>query len=75
MAVAGATAYPARKSDPLNDLVRAIRADIAEVRTDLSEVKERLGIPESQYAGLSRRIDRLGGDVELIRRRLDLVDA
>ncbi len=62
-------------SDPLNDLLRDIRADIAEVRGDLSEVKERLGRLEGRYAGLSRRGDRMGGDVELIKRRLHLVDA
>jgi hypothetical protein len=79
VAVARATAYPARMSDSPRDLVldmlRAIRADIADVRTDLSEVKERLGILEVQYASLSRRVDRMGGDIELIKRRLNLVDA
>ena len=39
------------------------------------EVKERLGLIESQYASLSRRADRIGGDVELIKRRLNLVEA
>jgi hypothetical protein len=39
------------------------------------EVKERLGLIEGQYASLSRRIDRIGGDVDQIKRRLDLVDA
>lgn len=42
---------------------------------DMREVKERLGTLESQSASLSRRVDRLGGDVEEIRRRLDLVPA
>ena len=54
--------------------LRAIRGDIAEIKTDMREVKERLGILEAQYASLSRRVDRLGGDVEQIRRRLDLVE-
>jgi len=57
------------------DMLRAIRADLGEVRTDLAEVKERLGIIEVQYASLSRRVDRLGGDVEQIRKRLGLVEA
>jgi hypothetical protein len=60
--------------DPVIDMLRAIRVDIADVRGDLSEVKERLGILEAGYASLSRGVDRLGGDVALIRRRLNLVD-
>ncbi|MFL5332278.1 MAG: hypothetical protein ACJ8H8_03660 [Geminicoccaceae bacterium] len=79
MAAARAAAYLAGMSDAPRDLVldmlRDIRADIADVRTDLAEVKERLGILEVQYASLSRRVDRLGGDVELIKRRLNLVEA
>ena len=40
----------------------------------LSEVGERLGSLEGQYASMSRRLDRVGDDVERIKRRLDLVD-
>jgi hypothetical protein len=54
------------------ELLRAIRTDIGEMKTDIIEVKERLGLLEHQYASLSRRV---GGDVETIKRRLDLVDA
>lgn len=57
------------------NLLRAIRSDIAEVKADLVEVKERLGILEAQYASLSRRVDRIGGDMERVKRRLDLADA
>ena len=57
------------------ELLRAIRGDIGEIKADLIEVKERLGILESQYASLSRRLDRLTGDVEQIKRRLDIVPA
>lgn len=57
------------------NLLRAIRSDIAEVKADLTEVKERLGIFEAQYASLSRRVDRIGGDMERVKRRLDLADA
>jgi predicted nuclease with TOPRIM domain len=57
------------------ELLRAIRGDIGEIKADLVEVKERLGILESQYASLSRRIDRLTGVVEQIKRRLDIVPA
>jgi L-rhamnose isomerase len=56
------------------DLLRAIRADSAEIRTDTVEVKERLGLLESQYASISRRLDRQGGDIERIKQRLELVD-
>jgi hypothetical protein len=56
------------------DLLRAIRADIGELKVDMREVKERLGILEQQYASMSRRVDRIGGDVERIKTRLDLVD-
>ena len=57
------------------ELLRAIRGGIAEMKTDIIEIKERLGFIESQYGSLSRRVDRLGGDVEQIKRRLDLVPA
>ena len=47
----------------------------------MPEVKERLGLLEQQlgstgqqYASLSRRVDRIGDDIALIKRRLDLVD-
>ncbi len=56
-------------------LLRAIRGDIAEVKADIAEVKERLGILETQYASLSRRVDRIGGDMERVKRRWELADA
>lgn len=64
--------------DPNNlvlSLLRAIRADVADIKGDMVEIKERLGFLESGYASLSRRVDRLGGDVAQIKRRLDIVDA
>jgi len=61
--------------DPILEMVRAIRMDLAEVKEDLVEVKERLGLIESQHASLSRRVDRLGGDMEQVRRRLGLIEA
>ena len=48
------------------NLLRAIRSDIAEVKADLTEVKERLGIMGAQYASLSRRVDRIGGDMQRV---------
>jgi len=55
--------------------LRRLDTKIDGLMTDMREVKERLGILESQYGSLSRRVDRLGGDAEEIRRRLDLVPA
>ena len=63
------------RADLMLDLLRAIRAEQAEIRTDLAEIKERLGIQETQYASLSRRVDRLGGDMEQVRKRLGLIEA
>ncbi len=47
----------------------------AELKSDVIEIKERLGLIEGQYSSISRRVDRIGGDVDQIKRRLDLVDA
>jgi hypothetical protein len=52
--------------------LRAIRGDVAQIRTGMVEVKERLGLLEAGYASLSRRVDRVSGDVEQIKRRLDV---
>ena len=57
------------------DLLRAIRGDIGEMKADISEIKERLGILELQYSSLSRRMDRAGGDIDRIKSRLELHDA
>jgi hypothetical protein len=75
--------------DPNNlilTLLRAIRGDIAEVRLDVRELKERVtnlatlvgnsvSTELHHYASLSGRLDRVAGDVERIKLRLDLVDA
>lgn len=56
-------------------LLRAIRGDIAELRSGVTELKERAGLIEGQCASISRRVERMGGDAELIKRRLDLAGA
>jgi hypothetical protein len=67
-------------------LLRAIRGDIADIRLDVRELKERVTNLETlvgnsvstelhHYASLSGRLDRIGGDVERIKTRLDIVDA
>jgi septation ring formation regulator EzrA len=55
-------------------LLRRIREDISEIKMNVVEVKERLGLLEGQYASVSRRLDRVGGDVERIKIRLELVE-
>jgi hypothetical protein len=61
--------------DMVLTLLRAIRSDIGELKTSVLELTERVGILEGQYASISRRVDRIGGDVELIKKRLNLADA
>jgi hypothetical protein len=56
-------------------LLRAVRGDVSHIKGDIIEIKERLGFLEGTYGSLSRRVDRLGGDVERIKTRLDIVDA
>lgn len=55
--------------------LRAIRGDLGELKTDMVEVKTRLGHLEGLYASLSARVDRLAGDVSHVKKRLDLVEA
>ena len=65
-------------SDPDNlvlVMLRRLDGRFDDLKTDLIEDKERLGSLEQQYGSLSRRLDRISGDVDQIRRRLDLVDA
>jgi predicted nuclease with TOPRIM domain len=56
-------------------MLRDIRARQNEHSADLVEIKERLGLLEGGQASLSRRVDRIAGDVEHIKRRLELTDA
>lgn len=55
--------------------LRAIRVDLAELKTEMIEVKTRLGHVEGLYASLSGRVDRAVADIQLIKCRLDLIDA
>jgi predicted nuclease with TOPRIM domain len=57
------------------ELLRAIRGDLSNIKADVIELKERMGLLEAQYSSLSRRVDRVGGDVEQIKRRLEIADA
>jgi hypothetical protein len=55
--------------------LRRIDTKVDGLRADMVEVKQPIGFLEEQYASISRRIDRMGGDIERIKTRLDLVDA
>jgi septation ring formation regulator EzrA len=57
------------------EMLRAIRSDITELKTTASEILERVGLLEMQYSSVSRRVDRIGGDLERIKARLELRDA
>ena len=59
----------------LQVMVQRVLDNQADAKADLVEIKERLGLLEGSYASVSRRVDRMGGDVEHIKRRLDIVDA
>jgi hypothetical protein len=68
----------AMSGDPENlvlTYLRRIDTKVDGLRADMIEVKQRIGFLEEQYASISRRVDRIGGDVERIKTRLDLVDA
>ena len=63
--------------DPKNLILtylRHIDSEVSGLRTDVTEVKQRIGLLEGQYASISRRVDRIGGDVERIKTRLDILD-
>jgi hypothetical protein len=64
-----------QRADLILEVLRVIRGDIGEIKADLVEVKQHLGLLEAQYASVSGRVDRMAGDIALIKRRLDLVEA
>lgn len=56
-------------------MLRAMDAKLDHLIVDMIEVKERLGLLEAQYASVSRRMDRLSGDVERLNKRLGIIEA
>ncbi len=54
--------------------LREIRALLGEVKEDTAELRLRVGMIEAGYASMSLRLDRLGGDMEMVKRRLGLLD-
>jgi hypothetical protein len=69
--------------------LRAIRADLSLIKSDVRETKTWIGFLEDLYAGLSSahaslfglytnlsgRLDGVVSDIQLIKRRLGLIDA
>lgn len=66
---------PTRSDNLVLERLREIRDLQGEMQADLKEVLQRLGTLEEGYASLSRRLDRVGGDIGRIKRRLELADA
>jgi uncharacterized protein Yka (UPF0111/DUF47 family) len=56
-------------------LLRRMDGRLDELRVDMREVKERLGLLEQTGASISRRVDRIEDRLDRIERRLDIVPA
>ena len=56
-------------------LLRTIRTDIGEIKETLRETQMRLYALELNYVSMRPQLDRVAGDVERIKRRLELTDA
>lgn len=65
-------------SDDTDNLVlehlRVLRSGQAELRENQHEIMRRLTTIEASYANLQNSMDRVRGDVDLIKRRLELSD-
>ena len=59
----------------MQERLRIIGEDVAELKTDLREIRGRVAILEANYASVSFRVDRLGDRLDRIDRRLGLIDA
>lgn len=54
--------------------MREMRGEMAEMRADIRELRARISVIEISAASMQHRLDRMGGDIELIKRRLNLVE-
>lgn len=63
-----------QRAELMLEHLRAIRGDLAEMKPDLVEIKQRLGLIEAQYANVSGRVDRMAGDIARIKRQPDLIE-
>lgn len=52
-----------------------LTSKLNDVMAEVQDATLRLGAIETQYSNLSNRLDRIGGDVVRIKRRLELSDA
>jgi hypothetical protein len=55
--------------EPSETILRSTRDDVSQIKDDMAGVKERLGLLEAGYVSVSRRVDRIGCDVERIKVR------
>lgn len=51
-----------------------LSAKLSDLMAEAHDMTLRLGTLETQYSNLSNRLDRIGGDVTQIKRRLELSD-
>jgi regulator of replication initiation timing len=79
-------AMSVKRTEVTNELIfetlKTMQRNLARIADDVHDIKERLGIIETQvgslgtqYASLSNRLDRMDLRVERIERRLDLQSA
>ena len=59
----------------IQERLRVIGDDVAELKIDLREIRGRVAILEANYASVSFRVDRLGDRLDRIERRLGLIEA
>ena len=53
-------------------LLRRIDERLGAIRSEMVEIKKRVGFLEGQYGSLSGRVDRLGSSVDQIKRHMDI---
>ena len=61
-------------NDLMLPLVRAIREDVADLQMDVAELNERLVVLQGGIASVSRRTDRIAGNVDHVKRRLGIME-
>lgn len=55
-------------------LLRAIRADIGDIKESIKEAQLRLYALELNYVALRPQVDRIAGDMERVKTRLELTE-
>ena len=59
----------------MQERLRVIGDDVAELKTDLREIRGRVAILAANHASVSFGVDRLGDRLDRIERRLGLIEA